>query len=487
MSFMAEQSKNISYEKGDVSLYTIVTDILRNWLAILLIMVTAGMLTYVYLHMNYHPTYTTKATMVITRTGVDNNVYGNLRSAASSAERFAQLLNSSAMQKVVAKDLDIPYFNGSCRARNLENSNLLELSVTADSPGMAFHEMKSILKNYKTFSEDLLGNINLIMLQAPSVPENPGNPMSAARKILQVMALAGAAVAAGLGLLSYMRDTVRTPADVEQKLDTHILATLYHEQKYGNVFSRIRNWRKKTSSLITDPVTSFRYTESVKRMVARIVSRMNSRKAKVLMLTSVLENEGKSTVAANIALAIADEGRKVLLVDADLRKPSLYKILKMQDHEFVSLTKVLRTGAWSESEMEDLCVSVPGTNLKAVLNRSGAPQSMEMFSSGRFVELLDHFRREYDYIVVDTPPMQLVADAEEMAPIADACALVIRQHTVEARDINDALDALNGNKDHVIGCIFNNVHSGLPLPGSGRGYGYGYGNYGYGGHYGKTS
>jgi capsular exopolysaccharide synthesis family protein len=354
---------------------------------------------------------------------------------------------------------------------------------------MAFHEMKSILRNYKTFSEDLLGNINLIMLEAPAVPEKPGNPVSDLRRILQVMALAGAGVAAGLGLLSYMRDTVRTPADVEQKLDTHILATLYHEQKYGSILSRIRNWRRKTSILITDPVTSFRYTESVKRMAARIVSRMNSRKAKVLMLTSVLENEGKSTVAANIALAIADEGRKVLLVDADLRKPSLYKILKMQDQEFVSLTKVLRAEDPADIRQEDLCVPVPGTALKAVLNRSGAPQSMEMFSSGRFVELLDLFRREYDYIIVDTPPMQLVADAEEMAPVADACAMVIRQHTVEARDINDALDALNGNKDHVIGCIFNNVHSGLPLPGSGRGYGYGYGygNYGYGGHYGKTS
>jgi Mrp family chromosome partitioning ATPase len=161
----------------------------------------------------------------------------------------------------------------------------------------------------------------------------------------------------------------------------------------------------------------------------------------------------------------------------------------MQDQEFVSLTKVLRAENPADIRQEDLCVPVPGTALKAVLNRSGAPQSMEMFSSGRFVELLDLFRREYDYIIVDTPPMQLVADAEEMAPVADACAMVIRQHTVEARDINDALDALNGNKDHVIGCIFNNVHSGLPLPGSGRGYGYGYGygNYGYGGHYGKTS
>ena len=202
---------------------------------------------------------------------------------------------------------------------------------------------------------------------------------------------------------------------------------------------------------------------------------------------SVLENEGKSTVAANIALAIADEGRKVLLIDADLRKPSIFKILNMQEENFTSLTSILRDISAPISSLESLCVQVPGTSLHVILNKAGLPQSMEMFSTNRFVELLSSLRRDFDYIIVDTPPMQLVADAEEMAPIADCCALVIRQHTVEAKDINDAIDALNGTGNHVIGCIFNNVYSGLPLPGSGRGYGYGYGNYGYGGHYGKTS
>lgn len=491
---MAQQKNNPTNEKGDMSLYTIVTDIMHNWLPILLIMITAGMLAEVYLNLTYQPTYTTKATMVITRTGVDNNVYSNLRSASRSAERFAQLLNSSAMKKVVAKDLGISEFIGTSSARNLEDSNLLELTVTADSPGTAFHEMKSILNNYRTFSEDLLGDINLIMLAAPSVPESPGNPLNTTRTVLRIMIIVGAGMVMILGILSYLRDTVRTPADVEQKLDTHILATLYHEQKYKNLFSRIRNWRKKTSILITDPVTSFRYTESVKRMTARIVSKMNNKKAKVLMMSSVLENEGKSTVAVNTALAIAEEGRRVLLIDADFRKPSLYKVLNMQEAEFTSLNRVLRNTSTPLSEYGDISIEVPGTTLRAVFNKSGVPQSMEMFSTNRFVEMLDEFRKEYDYIIVDTPPMQLVADAEEMAHFCDACAIVIRQHTVEAKDINDALDALNGSKGHVIGCIFNNVYSGLHMPGAGHGYGYGYGyggygygHYGYGGRYGKSS
>ena len=194
-------------------------------------------------------------------------------------------------------------------------------------------------------------------------------------------------------------------------------------------------------------------------------------------------------MAANIALAIAEEGRKVLLVDADLRKPSLYKILNMQDADFVSLTKVLLTEEQRDSLSKDLTCPVPGTTLRAALNRLGLPQAADMFDTDRFIRLLDSFRREYDFVIVDTPPMQLMADAEEMAPFADAIAMVVRQHMVEAGDLNDAIDALNGSSDHVIGCVFNNVHAGMTLPGSGRGYSYGYGrgNYGYGGGYGKTS
>ncbi|MBQ4045600.1 MAG: hypothetical protein II627_04045, partial [Lachnospiraceae bacterium] len=119
------------------------------------------------------------------------------------------------------------------------------------------------------------------------------------------------------------------------------------------------------------------------------------------------------------------------------------------------------------------------------------PQTMEMLSSSRMKDLLKLVRKKYDYVIVDSSPMQLVADAEEIADMTDASMLVVRQHLVEAKQINDGIDSLNSRKHKVIGCVFNYAHSGrfgsvgAFAYGNSYGYGYGYGYGKYGGHYDK--
>jgi len=135
--------------------------------------------------------------------------------------------------------------------------------------------------------------------------------------------------------------------------------------------------------------------------------------------------------------------------------------------------------------MDHLIQTVPGTQLYAILNKNATPQSMEMFSTGTIRKVLSSARQLFDYIVIDTPPMQLVADAEELASLVDASVLCIRQHMVEAKDINDAIDVLNGDDKKMLGVVFNDVNlTGSSMTSMGYGYGYGYG---YGGHYGQRS
>ena len=91
--------------------------------------------------------------------------------------------------------------------------------------------------------------------------------------------------------------------------------------------------------------------------------------------------------------------------------------------------------------------------------------------------LIDGLKEEADYIVVDTAPISLVSDAEELASMVDTCIIVVRQHLIEAKEINDTIDALGG-KDHMLGCVFNNARKGRMMP-STSGYSYNYGgNYG---------
>ena len=136
-----------------------------------------------------------------------------------------------------------------------------------------------------------------------------------------------------------------------------------YEEKNKSLKRKLRRKKQKASILITDPVVSFEYVEAIKKLASRVLIRMEDRKGKVILLTSLLENEGKSTVAANLALALSEEGKKVLLVDADFRNPAIYKILNMREEEFTGLAGAL-SQADSAEEIEGIERRVPGTKLQ---------------------------------------------------------------------------------------------------------------------------
>ena len=109
------------------------------------------------------------------------------------------------------------------------------------------------------------------------------------------------------------------------------------------------------------------------------------------------------------------------------------------------------------------------------------PDSTELISEGLFSRVLDYLKKNLDYIIIDSSPMALVADTEEMMNMVDAALLVVRQHMASVRDINDAIDVLNGRNMKLLGCVFNDAG------GESFSMGHGYGGYGGYGNYGRKS
>ena len=222
------------------------------------------------------------------------------------------------------------------------------------------------------------------------------------------------------------------------------------------------------------PAAGFYFTEEIQKLATRTVQAAERHHARVLLITSVAENEGKSTVAANLALALAQQDRKILLIDADLHKASQYKLFRRRVRKSDELAEYLSGRA--ELQVEYLARK----NLYTLFSVEPQPDASELLASERMRAMLMQLREEMDLIILDTPPMALFSDAEALAELADLSLLVVRQDCVAAKRLNDAADTLKQCRAHFLGCVFNDVRR---MPSSGGGYGY---QYGYGYRYGHS-
>ncbi len=455
----------------------LVQDVAKRWLLILLVVVFAGTCSYIWSDIRYVPQYKTTTTFVATSTSATSTVYSNLSAANSVASVFQDLLNSSLLRKEILQQIGTDSFNGTISANVIAETNLLTVTVTDNDPRTAFLVAQAIIDHHHLVTGLVVDGVSLEVLQKPVVPSAPSNPADTLDSMKKVMLFAALGMCALLAVCSYKRDTVRSAKEARAKLDGSFLGEVAHESKYKTFSARLR--KKKTALLITNPLVSFRFTETVRKLRHRVQQHMHG--GKVLMITSLLENEGKSTIAVNLALSMAQKQDRTLLIDCDLRKPACYQLLQMPNFD-LGMKDVL--AGWTE--IEEAVLTDKQSGLQMILEKRSIKSSGDLLGSQRFRDLLDWARKHYDYVIVDLPPVGELSDAESAMEFCDASMLVVRQNTASAADINKAIVTLDSGKARFLGCVLNNVYDTGISSGYGYGYGYGYGKYGkYGyGHYG---
>ncbi len=212
------------------------------------------------------------------------------------------------------------------------------------------------------------------------------------------------------------------------------------------------------------------YTEAVHSMRTNLSFLSLSGNRKLLLLTSPRKGEGKSTISVNLAITYAQSGKRVLLIDVDIRNPSLYKYLaRPKDTPGISNTLI------NEIDFYDVVQ-------KSILGIIGfdylpsgdiPPNPIQLLESEKMKELLETSQHIYDLVIIDTPPLGLFSDALLLARYADVVALVARHNKTSRKDLTGALDLLKKTNVSSVGVILNAAPSGQP-------HAYGYGYYGYG-------
>ena len=460
---------------------SILRDVLKSWWMILLAALTAALLIGGVRELRYTPQYRSSITFIIGRAGFSNQqIYDNLNQAGTTTKQYRQVVDSSILRTRVCEDLGLPSFDASVSINTIESTNLMVVTVTADSPRKAFLINRSIRKNALELMGFFMDGVTMKELEAANIPNSSSNPLSL-RHDMQLAGCFGAALMVViLAEISYQKDTIKNPEDINRKVDARLLGTIYFEKKRSP--AKRRGKRKKHNSLLLDnPMLSFGFLESYRMLAFRVRLSLEKAGKKVLMVTSVTENEGKSTVSSNLAIALAQSGKRVLLIDCDFRKPSLYRIFEKKLTEEQDFSTAIRTRSAPQ-----VLPFKPEPTLFLLFCRRGRTKPWDQDSLDYMLETVRRLREKVDYIIMDSGPMALVSDSEEYAGWAEASLLVVHQDRMEASYINDAIDNLEDAGSEVIGCVLNGMRHGLVGRARERSsyYGSAYGNYS---HYRKTA
>ena len=465
--------------------FSVARDVMKNWWVILCVALSVAMWSYIVGSIFYQPVYTSSTTFVVSAKGSSMGAYANESKTQELTEIFQTVMDSQLLKKKVAESQGLEYFPGTVKVAIVPETNLLTVSVQSDSPEMSFRLLRSMLEYYPEISINVLGEVVLEIFEYPDYPSSMDNPFNGRGLMKKAFLAAAVLFAAVLAVLSYLKDCVRIEDEVTEKLDAKLFSALEHEKLYRNTKAFLKHKKKKL--LMMEPAVSFGFVETIKKMRTKLLYQCAKDGSKVIFVTSTMRQEGKTTVAANLALSLAMRGKKVLLIEGDLRKCELAGVLGVEVPEGMGMGEDV-------SEVQDfrsLIFPMEGTKLKLLVNTAKHNRSTEFLLSENFGKFLMRMRQQMDFIIIDGPASKGRADAEVWARKSDTSIIVVRANQTKVPYINDTIDMLNAYGKGVLGCVLNDVYSSINIISSGYGYGYGkyhrgrYGHYGHYGYYGK--
>ena len=481
---MQSNTKNAKDEEMEIDLLQLASDIwndlCRSGWIFLAITSLVGTICFFAARFRYTPYYEAYTTFTVNTV---SSVNYNSRSQKSTVinkmgKIFPYILTSDALKSLVAEDMgysDADVLPASITAAVVKDTNLVTLSVKSKDPQIAYDTLRSVLRNYPSISDVAIGEVTLKQMDESGLPIRPANSPQSRKNAAIGMMIVILAYLTGITLKSITRKTIRTEEELTRFFNIEYLGNMP-----AVVFKKRSNSKDLPVTIDTEGIP-FAFVEAIRTLRHRIEREANKCNARTIVITSALQSEGKTTAAANIAIALANKRKNVLLVDGDLRNPSITTALGLEDAKMGMVD--LLSGNCAPSE-----ILIPYKNRKhlAILP-GGKPvdNPSALWSRESVKQLFDKMKSNSDYVIIDAPPSAIVSDASLIARYADGCVFVVRQDYADINTLREGMEMLTGTGCKLLGGILNHAETG----GYGYGYGYGYGRYGYGrygyGRYGK--
>ena len=329
---------------------------------------------------------------------------------------------------------------------------------------------------------------NIRVVDPALAPASPSRPQKARNILLAV--LMGLVGGVGLALFrEYLDNTVKSPDDVEALTGLPSLAVVPSLPGLNATTGRLSRLAREAGAgsrveLLSYVQPKSQISEAFRALRTSLLLSQADHPPQVILVTSALPREGKTTAAVNLAVTLAQLGDRTLVVDSDLRKPGIRRALNLTIGKDVGLSSYLA----GVTSLEEATIQHPTiTNLSALTTGPVPPSPADLLSSHRMREAIAELRRRFKFIVIDSPPVMAATDAVILSALTDGVLLVVRSGETPKEAFTRTRDLLAAVKCRLLGVVLNAVDSNAPdYYYSYRYYPYAYG-YGYGEDVGKTS
>jgi succinoglycan biosynthesis transport protein ExoP len=368
---------------------------------------------------------------------------------ASLADAQRQLdLETNRILQSVKNEYDRAVLEERTLAANLEQAKADVQDLSRKS--VAYNVMEREARSNRTVYEALLQrekelrvssnsrSNNVRVIDHAEIPSGPMSPTGRRAWLMAVLIGFAAAVSVAYGL-DYMNDTIKTPEDVTRHLKMAFLGL-------------VPSVRGNKHPILGSAHSPHDFGEAFRSLRTSLTARYGDTTTRTMLVTSAQPLEGKTTTACNLAMALAYGGARVLLVDADMRRPGLHRPLRLNNER--GLSQVLS----GQARVRDVIQRTVDPNLLAISAGTPPPNPSELLASERMKTLLTNFLHgPFDWIVIDTPPVLAVTDAVVLAPLVSGVTFVVGAEMTRRRLAERALETLLSSHPKHVGVVLNKV------------------------------
>jgi succinoglycan biosynthesis transport protein ExoP len=288
-------------------------------------------------------------------------------------------------------------------------------------------------------------NIDQETLAVQETASAPFHSFGRQWRVIKMSVVAGLGLGFGLILLLTLKDDrFNTVVEFNERLGDTVIGQIPDIQVLPG----------KAPLLLDEGENQYMLAESYRNLrSALLFMAVDGSRPKVVLITSALPNEGKSTVAANLAQALALSGSRVILVDCDLRKGVVHERMGLPRDP--GITELLR----GKVDLEQVIQIGSVANLSFICRGKSASESADLFLGVKFAQMLAWLREQFDYVLIDSSPVLATDEATTLAPMVDGTLLVVRSNYTGGKQVNEALDQLYQRQAKILGVVFNRANA----------------------------